>query len=59
LVEQDQLDEFNKPDEPDRRFTHKRSGSAIAAEARMNYAGDFVTLHACFSEALGFIVPAH
>jgi hypothetical protein len=42
LVEQDQLDELNKPDrpdEPDKRFTRKRSGSAIAAEMLMNNAG--------------------
>ena len=28
-------------------------------QARMNEAGDFVTLHGCFSEVQGFIVPAH
>jgi hypothetical protein len=42
LAEQDQLDELNKPDRPDepnRRFTRKRSGSAITAEALMNNAG--------------------
>jgi hypothetical protein len=27
--------------------------------ARMNNAGEFVTLYGCFSEAQGFIVPAH
>jgi hypothetical protein len=37
-----QLDELNKPerpDEPDRRFTRKRSRSAIAAETLMDNAG--------------------
>jgi hypothetical protein len=33
------LVERNSPDEPDRRFTHKRFGSAIAAEVFMNNAG--------------------